>query len=103
MWSLFPIGFKIFQLLHKKLTDKTANIGQVEKIPEIPLPDYAIVVPDQVLDEVIPEQQKLEDTQTSELNKYDYALEDLRAQLNNANSKNNDLTARIKTLEKYTT
>lgn len=87
------------KLLHKKLTDKTANIGQVEKIPEIPSPDYAIVVPDQVLDEVIQEQQKLQDTQTSELNKYDYALEDLQAQLNNANSKNNDLSARIKTLE----
>lgn len=87
------------KLLHKKLTDKTANIDQVEKIPEIPSPDYAVVVPDQVLDEVIQEQQKLEDTQTFESYKYDYGLEDLQAQLDNANSKNNDLTARIKTLE----
>ena len=45
-----------------KLTDKTANSGQVEKIPEIPTPDYTSCVPDQVLDEVIQEQQKLEDT-----------------------------------------
>jgi hypothetical protein len=64
-------------------------------VPQIPSPDYKLVIPDQVLDEVIQEQQ----TDNFDNYKPDYVLEDLRAQLNNVNSKNNYLTAQVKTLK----
>jgi vancomycin resistance protein YoaR len=64
-------------------------------VPQLAAPDYKEVIPDQVLDEVTQEQQ----TENIDNYKPDYALEDLRAQLNNANSKNNYLTAQVKTLK----
>jgi len=45
-----------------KLTDKTANSGQVEKYQKYLHQIIQVVVPDQVLDEVIQEHHKLEDT-----------------------------------------
>jgi hypothetical protein len=81
----------------KNLIDKVGTSPQIDdnNVPQIASPDYKLVIPDQVLDEVIQEQQ----TENFDNYKPDYVLEDLRAQLNNANSKNNYLTAQVKTLK----
>ena len=81
----------------KNLIDKVGTSPQIDdnNVPQLAAPDYKEVIPDQVLDEVTQEQQ----TENIDNYKPDYALEDLRAQLNNANSKNNYLTAQVKTLE----
>lgn len=81
----------------KNLIDKVATSPQIDdnNVPQIAAPDYKVVIPDQVLDEVTQEKQ----TENFDNYKQDNALEDLRVQLNNTNSKNNDLAARIKILE----
>lgn len=81
----------------KNLIDKVATSPQIDdnNVPQIAAPDYKVVIPDQVLDEVTQEKQ----TENFDNYKQDNAYEDLRVQLNITNSKNNDLTARIKILE----
>lgn len=81
----------------KNLIDKVATSPQIDdnNVPQIAAPDYKVVIPDQVLDEVTQEKQ----TENFDNYKQDNALEDLRVQLNNTKSKNNDLAARIKILE----
>jgi hypothetical protein len=81
----------------KNLIDKVGTSPQIDdnNVPQLAAPDYKEVIPDQVLDEVTQEQQ----TENIDNYKPDYALEDLRAQLNNAYSKNNYSTAQVKTLK----
>ena len=63
----------------KKLTDNKAKIGENDynNVPEIPAPDN-IVIPAQVIDEVINE---LEQSETAEALKPNYEVEELKLRL----------------------
>lgn len=63
----------------KKLTDNNAKIGENDynNVPEIPAPDYNIVFPDHVIEEVIQEQ-KQEQVQAQKPN---HEVEELRLRL----------------------
>ncbi len=62
---------------HKKLTDKLATSSKIDynNVPEIPAPDYNIVVPDQVVNEVISEQEQ------TEAFKPNYEVEELKLRI----------------------
>jgi DNA repair exonuclease SbcCD ATPase subunit len=60
-------------------------------VPDIPQPDYKIVIPDQVIEEEL--------EQLTEEYKPDYTLEDLRSQIENYKSRIEELTTQCKTLE----
>jgi hypothetical protein len=73
------------------------NLGtspQHDNIPSIPAPDYKIVIPDQVIEE---EQEQL--TQQQQEYKPEYALEDLRSQVESYKSQIEELTADKKNIE----
>jgi hypothetical protein len=77
----------------KKLTEKQATNGQIEdnNVPEIPAPDYKVIVPDQIVQE--------EQEQLTQEYKPDYALEDLRSQIENLTSQLEEKETRYKELE----
>jgi hypothetical protein len=80
-----------------KQNSLTKNLGtspQHDNIPSIPAPDYKIVVPDQVIEE---EQEQL--TQQQQEYKPEYALEDLRSQVESYKSQIVELTADKKNIE----
>jgi regulator of replication initiation timing len=83
-------------ILYKK-PRREAQKNLIDKVGPSPQIDYNNVpqIPDQIPDEVTQGQQ----TENLDNYKQHYALEDLRAQLDNVNSKNNDLAAQIKTLK----
>ncbi|HZA68476.1 MAG TPA: hypothetical protein VE548_02170 [Nitrososphaeraceae archaeon] len=79
-----------------------------EDVPEIPAPDYKIVVPDQVIEEVITshqpqqqqqEQQQQRQQQEQEECKPDYALENLRSQIESYKSQIEELIVDKKNIE----
>jgi hypothetical protein len=78
----------------KRLLEKNVTVPETNKdIPEIPAPDYKIVVPDQVVEEaIIPQQQQQE-------YKPDYALENLRSQIESYKSQIEELIADKKNIE----
>jgi hypothetical protein len=76
----------------KSLTKDLGRSPQHDDIPSIPAPDYKIVVPDQVKKE---EQEQL----TQEEYTPDYALEDLRSQIENYKSQNEELKTQLKNIE----
>jgi DNA repair exonuclease SbcCD ATPase subunit len=78
----------------KSLTDKLATGCQdnYNNVPEIPAPDYKIVLPDAVIEQ---EQEQLQ----QEEYKPDYALEDLRSQIENYKTQLEESTTRYKDLE----
>jgi hypothetical protein len=72
----------------KKLTKNLAKIGENDdnNVPNIPPPDYNIVVPNQVLDEVTQEIQEIQPKQEQEASSFvelkpDYGLEESRVEL----------------------
>ena len=77
----------------KKLMENRDINVQIEdnNVPDLPPPDYKIVIPDQVIE------QELE--QLTEEYKPDYTLEDLRSQIENYKSRIEELTTQYKTLE----
>jgi DNA polymerase III alpha subunit (gram-positive type) len=80
-----------------KQNSLTKNLGtspQHDNIPSIPAPDYKIVVPDQVIEE---EQEQL--TKQQQEYKPEYALEDLRSQVESYKSQIEELTADKKNIE----
>jgi hypothetical protein len=78
----------------KSLTKDLGRSPQHDNIPSIPAPDYKIVVPDQVIEE---EQEQL--TQQQQEYKPEYALEDLRSQVESYKSQIEELTADKKNIE----
>jgi hypothetical protein len=78
----------------KSLTIDLGRSPQHDNIPSIPAPDYKIVVPDQVIEE---EQEQL--TQQQQEYKPEYALEDLRSQVESYKSQIEELTADKKNIE----
>jgi hypothetical protein len=80
----------------KSLTKDLGRSPQHDDIPSIPAPDYKIVVPDQVIKE---EQEQLTQQQLTEEYKPDYALEDLRSQIETYKTQVEELTADKKNIE----
>lgn len=78
----------------KSLTKNLGTSPQHDNIPSIPAPDYKIVIPDQVIEE---EQEQL--TQQQQEYKPEYALEDLRSQVESYKSQIEELTADKKNIE----
>jgi hypothetical protein len=61
----------------------TNNLGKNTKndynnVPEIPAPDYKVIVPDQVIDEAIAQQEQEQESPQQQEYKPDYALEDFK-------------------------
>jgi hypothetical protein len=86
----------------KSLTNDPGTSPQRDNIPSIPAPDYKIVVPDQDIEEVItPQQQQQQQQQEQQREEYkpDYALEDLRSQIESYKSQLEESTTRYKELE----
>jgi DNA repair exonuclease SbcCD ATPase subunit len=78
----------------KKLLEKNVTVPETNKdIPDIPAPDYKIVVPDQVIEEAITPQQQQQEY------KPDYALENLRSQIESYKSQIEELIADKKNIE----
>jgi hypothetical protein len=78
----------------KSLTKDLGRSPQHDNIPSIPAPDYKIVVPDQVIEE-----EQEQSTQQQQEYKPEYALEDLRSQVESYKSQIEELTADKKNIE----
>ncbi|CAN5156367.1 hypothetical protein BH18THE2_BH18THE2_18900 [soil metagenome] len=98
---------KVLEDLTSKRNIDDNKVIEDNSIPDdIPAPDYKVVVPDRLLNEVITEghqeQQQITETDTPRFDAYkqDYAIEDLKSQLDTSKENVELLTLRNKELEK---